>query len=200
MSDETLRVEEGSLYPALHRLEEAGWIKARWTTTETGRRARVYEITAAGRRQLESEEIRWKAITAAVGRILKPRNAFGSDGGTAMSLWSRLTNVFAGRTCRAEELDEELQFHSRSASASLVEPAWRRGRGARSGAPIRQARCDSARRAATSSCCRGWIRWSATSRLGLRMARKHGAVTAPPCCRSRWRSAPAWRRSRWSTR
>ena len=71
MSDDTLRVEEGSLYPALHRLEEAGWIKARWTTTETGRRARVYEITAGGRRQLESEEARWKAITAAVGKILK---------------------------------------------------------------------------------------------------------------------------------
>jgi transcriptional regulator len=71
MSDETLRVGEGSLYPALHRLEETGWITARWSTTETGRRARVYEITAAGRRQLESEEARWKAITAAVGKILK---------------------------------------------------------------------------------------------------------------------------------
>jgi PadR family transcriptional regulator len=71
MSDEALRVEEGSLYPALHRLEEAGWIKARWTTTDTGRRARVYEITANGRQQLETEEQRWKTITAAVGKILK---------------------------------------------------------------------------------------------------------------------------------
>src|SRR6185295_12855338 len=71
MSEEALRVEEGSLYPALHRLEEARWIKARWTTTDTGRRARVYEITAAGRKHLESEETRWKAITAAVGKILK---------------------------------------------------------------------------------------------------------------------------------
>jgi transcriptional regulator len=71
ISDETLRVEEGSLYPALHRLEESGWIKARWKTTGTGRRARVYDITAGGRRQLESEEARWKAITAAVGKILK---------------------------------------------------------------------------------------------------------------------------------
>jgi PadR family transcriptional regulator, regulatory protein PadR len=71
MSDETLRVEEGSLYPALHRLEESGWIKARWTTSGTGRRARVYEITAGGRAQLETEEARWKAITAAVGKILK---------------------------------------------------------------------------------------------------------------------------------
>jgi PadR family transcriptional regulator, regulatory protein PadR len=71
MSDEALRVEEGSLYPALHRLEEAGWIKARWTTTDTGRRARVYEITVSGRKQLETEEQRWKTITAAVGKILK---------------------------------------------------------------------------------------------------------------------------------
>ena len=71
MSDETLRVQEGSLYPALHRLEEAGWIKARWKTTDTGRRARVYEITAGGRTQLDSEETRWRAITAAVGKILK---------------------------------------------------------------------------------------------------------------------------------
>ena len=56
MSDDTLRVEEGSLYPALHRLEEAGWIKAHWTTSETGRRARMYEITGAGRKQLTAEE------------------------------------------------------------------------------------------------------------------------------------------------
>src|SRR5262245_2121816 len=71
MSNEDLRVEEGSLYPALHRLEEEKWIKARWMTTETGRRARVYEITDKGRRQLDSEEARWKKITAAVGRVLK---------------------------------------------------------------------------------------------------------------------------------
>ena len=71
MSDETLRCEEGSLYPALHRLEEAGWIKARWKTTDTGRRARVYEITPGGRKQLAAEEARWRAVTAAVGHILK---------------------------------------------------------------------------------------------------------------------------------
>jgi transcriptional regulator len=71
MSEDALRVEEGSLYPALHRLEEAGWIKARWKATATGRRARVYEITPGGRKQLESEETRWRAVTAAVGRILK---------------------------------------------------------------------------------------------------------------------------------
>jgi PadR family transcriptional regulator, regulatory protein PadR len=66
-----LRVEEGSLYPALHRMEEAGWVKARWSTTGSNRRARVYEITAAGRRQLEAQESRWRAVTAAIGHVLK---------------------------------------------------------------------------------------------------------------------------------
>jgi len=70
MSEEALRVEEGSLYPALHRLEEAGWIRARWTTTSTGRRARVYEITASGRRQLEADEKRWKAVMLALHTVL----------------------------------------------------------------------------------------------------------------------------------
>jgi PadR family transcriptional regulator PadR len=71
MSEDVLRVMEGSLYPALHRMEEAGLIKARWATTEHKRRARVYEITAAGRKQLGTEEARWQAVTGAVGRILK---------------------------------------------------------------------------------------------------------------------------------
>lgn len=70
-SGEVLRAEEGSLYPALHRMEEAGWIRAEWTTKENGRRARIYELTAAGRKQLASEEDRWKALTSAVNRILR---------------------------------------------------------------------------------------------------------------------------------
>ena len=68
---EYLRVEEGSLYPALHRMEEAGWIKARQVTTEHGRRARAYEITGAGRRQLGVEEERWRLTTGAVNHVLK---------------------------------------------------------------------------------------------------------------------------------
>jgi transcriptional regulator len=71
MSGDVLRVMEGSLYPALHRREEAGWVKARWAQTDRQRRARVYEITPAGRRQLEDEETRWREITGAVGHILK---------------------------------------------------------------------------------------------------------------------------------
>ena len=70
-SDDILRVEEGSLYPALHRMGEAGWIKAKWLTTENKRLARIYEITAAGRKQLDAEEERWMAVNAAVIRALK---------------------------------------------------------------------------------------------------------------------------------
>jgi len=65
-----LRVEEGSLYPALHRLEEAGWIRAEWTITENKRRARIYEITIAGRKELLTEESRWTSVTAAIGQVL----------------------------------------------------------------------------------------------------------------------------------
>jgi PadR family transcriptional regulator PadR len=70
-SGEVLCVEEGSLYPALHRLEECGWVKAKWITTENNRRARMYDITAAGRKQLIEEQDRWLAITAAVGQVLR---------------------------------------------------------------------------------------------------------------------------------
>jgi PadR family transcriptional regulator PadR len=70
-SQEVLRVEEGSLYPALHRMEEAGWIRAEWVTKDTGRRARQYELTAAGKKQLTAEESRWRAVTSAVNRVLR---------------------------------------------------------------------------------------------------------------------------------
>jgi transcriptional regulator len=71
ISGEVLRVEEGSLYPALHRMEEAGWIQAEWITKETGRRARMYELTVDGKKQLAAEEVRWQAVTSAVGRVLR---------------------------------------------------------------------------------------------------------------------------------
>ena len=71
LSRDVLTLEEGSLYPALHRLEEAGAIRAEWVVTEHKRRARVYEITPAGRTQLEAEEQRWRTATAAVARVLR---------------------------------------------------------------------------------------------------------------------------------
>jgi PadR family transcriptional regulator PadR len=71
VSGEVLRVEEGSLYPALHRMEEVGWIRAEWITKDGGRRARMYELTAAGKKQLAAEESRWEAVTLAVNRVLR---------------------------------------------------------------------------------------------------------------------------------
>jgi len=70
-SGEVLRVEEGSLYPALHRMEEAGWIRAEWITKENGRRSRLYELTPEGKKQLATEESRWAVVTAAVNRVLR---------------------------------------------------------------------------------------------------------------------------------
>ncbi len=71
ISEDVLRAEEGSLYPALYRMEEAGWIRAEWVKKESGRRARVYELTAAGKKQLGAEESRWQAISAAINRVLR---------------------------------------------------------------------------------------------------------------------------------
>jgi transcriptional regulator len=70
-SGEVLRVEEGSLYPALHRIEEADWIRAEWVEKENGRRARNYELTSKGKKQLALEETRWQTVTSAVNRVLR---------------------------------------------------------------------------------------------------------------------------------
>src|SRR5437762_1762392 len=71
ISADVLRVEQGSLYPALYRLEAEGWIKAEWGVSETNRKARFYELTAAGRKQLTAEKEHWERITAAVNIVLK---------------------------------------------------------------------------------------------------------------------------------
>lgn len=71
LSADALRIDEGSLYPALHRMEETGWIAAEWTVTENKRRARIYQLTRAGRKQLASETARWTAFSAGVARVLR---------------------------------------------------------------------------------------------------------------------------------
>jgi len=71
MSGDVLRAEEGSLYPALHRMEEADWIRAEWVTKDTGRRARLYTLTPTGKKQLAAEESRWQVVTSAVNRVLR---------------------------------------------------------------------------------------------------------------------------------
>jgi PadR family transcriptional regulator, regulatory protein PadR len=73
ISSDVLRVQQGSLYPALHRLERRGWIKAKWGASENNRRAKYYELTRSGRKQLEAEERDWRKLTAAVGEVLNCR-------------------------------------------------------------------------------------------------------------------------------
>jgi len=71
VSNEALQITQGALYPALHRLEHQGWIRARWRTTETGREAKFYELTRAGRVQLEKELAEWERLSNAVGLIVR---------------------------------------------------------------------------------------------------------------------------------
>jgi transcriptional regulator len=71
VSGEVLRVEEGSLYPALHRIEQEGWISAEWGVSDNNRRAKFYRLTAAGRKQLAREEENWDRLTRAVAKVLR---------------------------------------------------------------------------------------------------------------------------------
>src|SRR5512132_4260519 len=70
ISSDVLKIQQGSLYPALHRLERRGWVKARWAASENNRRAKYYELTKQGRQQLDAQAESWRRLTAAVGQIL----------------------------------------------------------------------------------------------------------------------------------
>ena len=76
-TEDLLQVEEGSLYPALYRMENRGWIKAQWALTENGRRAKYYRLTASGRRQLADEAKTWDDLTGAIGKIMAARREEG---------------------------------------------------------------------------------------------------------------------------
>jgi PadR family transcriptional regulator len=71
ISSDVLQVQQGSLYPALHRLERRGWIRAKWGASDNNRRAKYYELTKYGRKQLEAEESAWRKLAAAVGQVLE---------------------------------------------------------------------------------------------------------------------------------
>jgi len=71
ISQDVLQINQGSLYPALHRLEHKGWIEAEWAVSELGRRARFYQLTASGRRQLAIEASEWERMSAAIARVMK---------------------------------------------------------------------------------------------------------------------------------
>lgn len=71
VSGDVLRIQQGSLYPALHRLEQQGWIRAKWMQSETGREAKFYSLTPAGRKQLDSETANWKRLSGAINLVLQ---------------------------------------------------------------------------------------------------------------------------------
>jgi PadR family transcriptional regulator PadR len=71
ISGEVLQVQQGSLYPALHRLEQQGWIRAKWAESETGRQAKFYALTAAGKKQLEEEKANWSRLSAAIDLVIE---------------------------------------------------------------------------------------------------------------------------------
>ena len=75
VSGDALQVSDGSLYPALHKLEQEGWIKAQWKTSDLGRRAKYYELTAPGRKQLERERANWQRLSTAISAIVKLKEA-----------------------------------------------------------------------------------------------------------------------------
>lgn len=75
MSDDVLRVSDGSLYPALHKLEQQGWIKAEWKSSENNRRARFYSLTRLGRKQLEKESANWNRLSSAISGIIRLKEA-----------------------------------------------------------------------------------------------------------------------------
>jgi PadR family transcriptional regulator PadR len=78
-SEDLLKIETGSLYPALHRLEKRGWLKSDWGVSHSNQRAKFYRLTAEGKKQLLREESRWAQLVHAISRIMKPASAPGSD-------------------------------------------------------------------------------------------------------------------------
>jgi transcriptional regulator len=78
-SDDLLRVETGSLYPALHRLEKRGWLKSEWGVSQANQRAKFYRLTADGRKQLRREASRWDQLVNAIGRVMTPARAPGTE-------------------------------------------------------------------------------------------------------------------------
>jgi len=75
VSGDVLQVSEGSLYPALHKLEQEGWIKAEWKNTENNRRAKFYSLTRSGRKQLEAESANWDRLSSAIARVVRLKEA-----------------------------------------------------------------------------------------------------------------------------
>src|SRR5262249_21665833 len=108
VSENVLQANQGSLYPALHRLEHQGWIKAEWGVSELGRRARFYRLTASGRKQLQQEPENWRGVAGDIGKVLEL--AWGKIPMPLSDLFLRLRALmFRARV--EEELEDEVEFH-----------------------------------------------------------------------------------------
>ena len=107
ISDELLRVQQGSLYPALHRLEHQGWITAEWGASENNRRARFYSLTRAGRKQLETEVAKWERLSAGVNLVLQTNVRSCAAGTSCKAGCDRSCSAIAAKS----DLSEELQLH-----------------------------------------------------------------------------------------
>ena len=118
ISNEVLRVEEGSLYPALHRMEQERWIKAEWAASENNRRARYYRLTLKRRKQLAEEERSWQRLTQAVAAVLTSLLT-ARDARVIVGLLSRFVTLF--RPSKVREIDEELRFHIEMRKAANIE-------------------------------------------------------------------------------
>src|SRR4051794_7903074 len=110
LSSEALRIQQGSLYPALHRLERRGLIKADWGTTENNRRAKYYELSKKGRAQLEVEKEAWASLLPQWPRCLEPCRRLIMLNGLFSDLSIRLRALFRPKAVEGE-LDDELHFH-----------------------------------------------------------------------------------------
>jgi PadR family transcriptional regulator, regulatory protein PadR len=100
ISGDVLQVQQGSLYPALHRLEQKAWIKAKWADTETGRQAKYYSLTAAGRAQLEKEAANWSRLSAAINLVVE-NNVGGQSHVVDSTILAAIARIVPPRTSRS---------------------------------------------------------------------------------------------------
>jgi PadR family transcriptional regulator len=163
VSENVLQANQGSLYPALHRLEHQGWIKAEWGISELGRRARFYRLTGSGRKQLQQEADNWARVAGAIGKVLEL-----AWGGNAMTL-SDLLLRFRALLFRArveEELEDEVEFHLAMARRKHLDA------GHTAEEASRLARLDFGRVGAVKEDCRGvrGTQWFETTLQDIRYA------------------------------
>jgi transcriptional regulator len=112
LADDMLRVEEGTLYPALYRIEQCGWIESEWGTSENNRRARFYRLTRAGKKQLGIEETRWSHLTDAIARVMQATDRLSGETSWVNCVSFEIGCARSGsRTAVHDDIADEFRFH-----------------------------------------------------------------------------------------